>query len=148
MGRGLRQRRQDGNRWLRWRPVTAQYQWARRPGRRFGGGLEPPERVAHGLPQLAVPVGRDVDDPGRGRDPADLVGLGDLGAACHGLDAVAPYSGLAAAFLGDEGELPARVGCQDAAVPGPAHEAETARPRVHAGDRVCTVPDRPVLRAP
>src|SRR5690242_18792699 len=49
---------------------SAAWSWlAWRAGRGFGGRLELLKCVAHGLVQLAVPVGEDVEDPGPGRDP-------------------------------------------------------------------------------
>ena len=61
----------------------------------FGSRFESLEGVAHGVVQLAVAVGRHVDDPGPGGDPPHFVGLGDARTALDGLETVAPHGGFA-----------------------------------------------------
>src|SRR4051794_24562879 len=51
------------------------------------GGAELFQRATHIALQVAVPVGGDIDDPGPGRQPGHLVGLGDAGAAVDRLEA-------------------------------------------------------------
>ena len=89
--------------------------WARVLG--FGRRLEALEGGAHALEQVLVAVGGHVEDAGPRRDPPHLVALGHPGAAvAQGLEPVAPHGGLAAALVGDEGELAARIGDQHPAV--------------------------------
>src|SRR5262245_30455339 len=103
---------------------------AGRVRRRLGGALQLPEGVTHRFLQLAVPVRGHVDDPSPGGQPPHLVGLGDQGAVVDGGELVAPHGRLAATLLGDEGELPARVGGEDPAVTRPAEPFERTTPVV------------------
>src|ERR1700722_16705551 len=97
---------------------------------RFGGSLQPGEGVLHPFGELAGPIGGDVDDAGPGRDPRDLVGLGDPGAAVGRLEAVTPGCPLAATFLGDEAELAAGFRHEHATPTRPLYEATRSAPVV------------------
>src|SRR5580704_8365780 len=98
-----------------------------RSGTRLGGVLQLLECVLHAVAQLPYSVGRDIDDARPGRDPSDLIGLGHLGAALDGLEAVPPHDAFLATLLGRKGELAARIGGEHAAAPRPLDQATGAR---------------------